>query len=80
VNYSAFYTSRPFWAGARPDLKKHDVSDLFTDIMSEFVFKHDTDDFQLRVCRDGMIMLHVFKLESNLGDEHKPNIHDIVSQ
>ena len=62
--FAAFYSSRPFWAGKAIDFDTVMTPKQFTREMSAVVFSHDTDDFRLRVCRDGMVMLQVFELEA----------------
>ena len=72
--FAAFYSSRPFWAGEAIDFHTVRTPAQFTQQMSAIVFSHDTDDFHLRICRDGMVMLRVFELEaeSEADDGEKP--------
>ena len=72
--FAAFYSSRPFWAGQAIDFDTVRTPAQFTQQMSAIVFSHDTDDFRLRICRDGMVMLQVFELEaeSEVDDGEKP--------
>ena len=80
--FTAFYTSRPFWAGDAIDFDTVNENSQFTEQMSAMVFSYDTNDFRLRICKDGMVMLHVFELEAEFetGDDEKSRqIGDLVS-
>ena len=72
--YIGFYASRPFWSGAKPDFNSINIndSDKFTEIMSEDVFIHETENYKLKLCRDGLIL---FRLEeiATLLDEYYNN-------
>jgi len=68
-NFTAFYTSRPFWAGDPINFNAADAAPRFTERMSAMVFSYDTNAFRLRICKDGMVMLHVPELEAELETE-----------
>jgi len=62
--YIGFYTSRPFWAGTRP--KFNEISqEKFTDIMSQEVFIFKNDDYEIKICKDGLFL---FRLEAIARD------------
>ena len=67
--FTAFYASRPFWAGDAIDLDGTNAQSRFTELMSATVFSYDTNNFRLRICKDGMIMLHVPELEAEIEAE-----------
>lgn len=78
--FTAFYTTRPFWAGEAIDFDTVNASLQFTEQMSAIVFSYDTNDFRLRICKDGMVMLHVFELEAEFetgDDERSPPMEDL---
>ena len=80
--FTAFYASRPFWAGDAIDFNAFDAASRFTKQMSAIVFSYDTNDFRLRICKDGMVMLHVPELEAEFEteDNDKPRpTEDIVA-
>ena len=80
--FTAFYTTRPFWAGDAIDFDTVKPGSQFTEQMSAIVFSYDTNEFRLRICKDGMVMLHVPELESEVGNKHddKPRtIEDTVA-
>ena len=80
--FTAFYTSRPFWASDAINFDAADAISRFTEQMSEIVFSYDTNNFRLRVCKDGLMMLHVPELEAEIGveDDDKPRpIEDTVA-
>lgn len=54
--YVGFYTSRPFWAGTELDLEDPRVIKDFTKLMSEEVHVYETNDYVLKVCKDGMFI------------------------
>ncbi len=80
--FTAFYTSRPFWAGDAIDFNASDAASRFTEQMSAIVFSYDTNDFRLRICKDGMVMLHVPELEAEFetkDDDKLRPIEDTVA-
>ncbi len=69
-NFTAFYTSRPFWAGDKIDFGTASANLPFTEQMAQVVFSYDTNRLRLRICKDGMVMPHVPKLETQItGDD-----------
>lgn len=62
-SFTAFYPSRPFWAGNKVDFSDQTREGWFHDQMVEEVFSHETQDFTIKICRDGRIMLRVEALE-----------------
>lgn len=72
MKFIGFYTLPPFWAVEGINLDDPAITDKFTELMSERVFSHDSALFNLRVCRDGMIMLRVTELEKVIeGSKNK---------
>src|SRR6266403_166059 len=67
AHLTAFYTTHPFWAGERPDFLDAPGA-KYHKLVSEEVFQYNTDAFDLRFCKDGMIMLRMHALEA----EHDP--------
>lgn len=63
VQFTAFYPSRPFWAGSKIDFSDQSREGWFHDQMVEEVFSHETPEYTINVCRDGRIMLRVESLE-----------------
>ncbi|QPK62234.1 hypothetical protein IVG45_15435 [Methylomonas sp. LL1] len=61
--FTAFYPSRPFWAGSKVDFSNQSREGWFYDQMVEEVFLHETSTYTIKVCRDGRIMLRVEALE-----------------
>lgn len=69
VHFTAFYPSRPFWAGNKVDFSDQNREGWFYDQMVEEVFSHETPDFTIKICRDGRIMLRVESLEQVQSNE-----------
>ena len=67
--FTAFYTSRPFWAGSKVDFSDQSREGWFHDQMVEEVFSHETPTYTVKVCRDGRIMLRVEALEKVQPDQ-----------
>lgn len=65
--FVGFYTSRPFWAGDPPiDLETSltiETQAQFCELMSAIIFSYETDSIRFCVCKDGMLLVHVKKLE-----------------
>jgi hypothetical protein len=61
--FTAFYPSRPFWAGSKVDFADQSREGWFHDQMVEEVFSHETPTFTIKICRDGRIMLRIEALE-----------------
>lgn len=62
--FVAFYPFPPFWALESVDFQNLEISTIIYDLMSEIKFKYKGGLFQLQICRDGMVMLQVFEIES----------------
>jgi hypothetical protein len=62
-SYTAFYSSRPFWAGSKIDFQVPPTDEWFYRQMSEVVHTANSEEFSLKVCRDGLILIQVTKLE-----------------
>ncbi|CAM3007616.1 hypothetical protein [Vibrio neptunius] len=56
-SYVAFYPSKPYWAIAPLNVDESQTQASFTELMSEIVFEHQHEKFELAICRDGRIML-----------------------
>jgi hypothetical protein len=67
--FTAFYPSRPFWAGSKVDFSDQSRDGWFHDQMVEEVFSHETSTYVIKVCRDGRIMLRVEALEQDQPNE-----------
>ncbi|MEX2143912.1 MAG: hypothetical protein WD740_04900 [Anaerolineales bacterium] len=81
TKFTAFYPSRPFWAGSAPSLIKLDNLDwlhgldqtkqnLLQEQMAEEVFSRTEEQSQIRIARDGRIMVHVAQLETKASKLH----------
>lgn len=69
--FTAFYPSRPFWAGSKVNFADQSREGWFYDQMVEEVFSQETDAYTIKVCRDGRIMLRVASLEQEqVADDH----------
>src|SRR5574337_2092156 len=64
IGFTAFYPSRPFWAGSRVNFAVPRTDGWFHDQMVEEVYSWQTDVYALKVCRDGRILIRISKLES----------------
>jgi hypothetical protein len=73
-SYTAFYSSRPFWAGSKIDFQVTPTDELFYRQMSEVVHTANSEEFSLKVCRDGLILIQARKLEERKdgSDPSKP--------
>lgn len=64
-----FYTVTPFWAGEAPNInnlvsKVNTFSDsLFTNALSKIEFEYENDEIYFAVCKDGLIMTKIKKLD-----------------
>jgi hypothetical protein len=61
--FTAFYPSKPFWAGNKVDFSDQSRKSWFHDQMEEEVFSHETSAYTIKICRDGRIMLRIEALE-----------------
>jgi hypothetical protein len=61
--YTAFYPSRPFWAGSKPDLRTPAWNAAFHAQMAEEVLSTENERFALKIARDGRVSMRVVELE-----------------
>lgn len=75
-NYIGFFTPRPFWAVDAIDFRDSTSGTLqrFHPLMSEVTYQYASDSFSFRVCRDGMLLLQIYEIETKARDD----IHDLV--
>lgn len=79
--FTAFYPSRPFWAVSKIDFDDPKSLDNFHDLMSEVVYQDSSEDFSVKICRDGMVMLRMEALEEdNANTEAPAGIEDTVKK
>lgn len=64
--YLGFYAHHPFWAGTAPSQQKLSEYDDFEAVMAEIVFKRQCDQYEFAVCRDGLILLHINEIYSEI--------------
>jgi hypothetical protein len=78
--YIAFYSPTPFWAGNRPDFEAmQQDSTQFRKAMEEEVFASSTNDYTLRVYKDGLFVVRIEQVEKeldNLESKYKAAIGD----
>ncbi len=67
--FTAFYPSKPFWAGSKVDFKDQGYEGWFHDQMVEETFSYESELCAIKVCRDGRIMIRVEALEQNGNPE-----------
>lgn len=67
--FTAFYPSRPFWAGNKVNYKDQSYEGWFHDQMVEEVFSYESASHAIKVCRDGRIMIRVESLEQSEHSE-----------
>ena len=77
--YIAFYTTRPFWAGKPLNLNKPETRNHFTNLMSEVVFSYKFELFTFEVCKDGMLMIHMKNLETQVPSISDSDINTTVN-
>jgi hypothetical protein len=78
INFTAFYPSRPFWAATGINFGVPRIEGWFHDQMVEEVYSTGNDNFALKVCRDGRILVRIPSLESVEALPTYPPIEDIV--
>lgn len=78
IAFTAFYPSRPFWAGSKVNFGVPRIDGWFDDQMVEEVYSRQTDAYALKVCRDGRILIRISKLESGESYETDRSIQEIV--
>lgn len=76
--FTAFYPSRPFWAGSKVNFDDQSYEGWFHNQMVEEVFSRSNDTYTIKVCRDGRIMLRIEALEQDENPEAFPPIEDTV--
>ena len=73
TGFTAFYPSRPFWAASKVDFNVPRIGCWFYDQMVEEVYSLVGDNFALKVCRDGRVLVRVQNLEPDeLLSKHAP--------
>lgn len=77
-HFTAFYPSRPFWAGSPVNFDDQSYEGWLTKQMVEEVFSQHTDAYTIKVCRDGRIMLRIEALEKDQGSEVNSGIEGTV--
>jgi hypothetical protein len=60
--YIGFYVSRPIWAGDRLELEDISPNEFYKE-MAYIEYSYPCQNFCLKICKDGMMMLQVNKLE-----------------
>jgi len=76
--FTAFYPSRPFWAGSKVNFDDLRFGGGFCYQMAEEVFSQSSDAYTIKVCRDGRIMLRIETLEQDERSDTPPPIEDTV--
>jgi hypothetical protein len=72
VREFGFYPSTDIWAGSPVVIVPGMDPWVFTGLMEEEVYRHRSAHFDLRVCRDGLIMLQVTGLEAEWPTAESP--------
>jgi hypothetical protein len=67
--FIGFYPSRPFWAVSSLNFNDPNTIKNFTELMSEEVISDQNDNFKIKICRDGMILLRIQGLELTVDDQ-----------
>jgi len=78
VAFTAFYPSRPFWAGSKVNFQVPRVEGWFHDQLAEEVYAVESGAFALRICRDGRILIRIASLERDDAADKTPPIKDTV--
>ncbi len=76
--FTAFYPSRPFWAGSKVNFDDQSYEGWFHNQMVEEVFSKSNNAYTIKVCRDGRIMLRLEALEQDQSSDTPPPIEDTV--
>jgi hypothetical protein len=63
--FTAFYPSKPFWAGSKVNFDDQSYDGWFYNQMVEEMYSQSNDIYTLKVCRDGQIMLRIEALEQD---------------
>jgi hypothetical protein len=77
-DFTAFYPSRPFWAGSEVNFDDQSYDGWFHNQMAEEVFSQSNDTYTMKVCRDGLIMLRIEALEQDQSPEAHPRVEAVV--
>lgn len=70
--FIGFYASKPFWAGEKVNVD--DIENIkchFTESMSHEVFVYDTEEYILKICKDGMFLFQIKEIAKQLNEEMK---------
>lgn len=78
IAFTAFYPSRPFWAGSKVNFAVPRIGSWFDNQMVEEVYSRQTDAYALKVCRDGRILIRISSLERGESHETDQPIQEIV--
>lgn len=72
-HYAAFYPHRSLWVGGIPDLSSYNSKNYlvaeFPKLMSEVVFEETYGDWEVRICKDGMIMFSDEKINNHTTED-----------
>jgi hypothetical protein len=79
-HFTAFYPSRPFWAGSGVNFDDQSYEGWFHNQMVEEVFSQSNDTYTIKVCRDGRIMLRIEALEQDQSPGAHPRIEALVAR
>lgn len=74
IQFTAFYPSRPFWAGSKVDFSNQNCEGWFHNQMAEEVLSHEDTNYAIKICRDGRIMLRIKALEQTQTNEKEAPI------
>ncbi len=74
--FIGFYTSLPFWAGKKIDIdhfckyinspKKEEIEQNVSSLMSKEEFVYNSNEYTLKICKDGMILLQIQEISNRL--------------
>lgn len=77
--YIGFYTSHPFWAGKglqHSDYNQKNTQENFTSILEDVIFKDTSDDYSIKICRDGMFLLRINSIFNEIDKSYDENNPD----
>lgn len=72
--YVGFYTSHLFWVDGRPNFQELNDEIAFNEAMEEVVFSHSTQDYTLKMCKDGLFMVRIEAIEEELINIRKAEL------
>ena len=75
-----YYTLPAFWAGQPVDPSDRHAGDRLRDTMQEQVFSYDIPGCTVRICRDGMIMLRVARIEAIFDEARQDTSKDRMAK